>query len=67
MSEKEKFRQAAAECLLLAETTTDIRTKAKLVAMAQRWLDMAVDTGSERFSALLDDFNGRQMGPDRRK
>jgi hypothetical protein len=33
-SQNEEFRRAAAECLLLAATTTDPATKAKLISMA---------------------------------
>jgi hypothetical protein len=38
-----KRRELAARCLALAEQTSDLTVRAKLVAMAQKWLDLAND------------------------
>jgi len=42
MDEREQeYRLAAAECLEAANIITDQSTRAKLLAMAQRWFDLA--------------------------
>jgi hypothetical protein len=38
-----KRRELAARCLVLAEQTSDLTVRAKFVAMAQKWLDLAND------------------------
>jgi hypothetical protein len=38
-----KRRELAAQCLAFAEQTSDLNVRAKLVAMAQKWLDLAND------------------------
>jgi hypothetical protein len=38
-----KRREQAARCLALAEQTSDLNVRSKLVAMAQKWLDLAND------------------------
>jgi hypothetical protein len=54
------YRQAAAECLAIARSTTDPDTRFKLLTMAQRWFDMA--SGSHvNFDAIVRDFNDQQM------
>jgi hypothetical protein len=37
----DEFRKAAAECLQLARATSDPSTRVSLLAMAQKWLDLA--------------------------
>jgi hypothetical protein len=55
------FRASAAECLRLARVA-DPKMRAALLAMAQRWLDMADEPlAARRFRSLLEDFNRRQM------
>jgi hypothetical protein len=55
-------REAAAECLRLAQDTFDQQVRVSLLAMAQKWLEIAGDEfGSRRFKDIVDDFNDRQM------
>jgi hypothetical protein len=55
-------REAAAECLRLAQGASDPDARTALLAMAQKWLEFAGgEFGSRRFRELLDDFNARQM------
>jgi hypothetical protein len=57
-----EFRASAAECLLLATSVTDQRTRAALLAMAQRWLDLAEEPlGARRMDMALRGFNDAQM------
>jgi len=56
------YRQAAAECVAIARTTSDPDTRVKLLTMAQRWFNMA--NGSQiNFEAIVRGFNDRQMAP----
>ena len=56
------YRQAAAECVAIARTTSDPDTRVKLMTMAQRWFDMA--NGSQvNFDAILRGFNDQHMVP----
>jgi len=56
------FRASAAECLLLATSVTDQRTRTALLAMAQRWLDLAdAPLGASRLDVALQGFNDQQM------
>ena len=62
----DEYRKAASDCLALARGTIDAGTRASLLLMAQKWLDMANGTPSAGTSldAVLRDFNDRQMsGP----
>jgi hypothetical protein len=54
-----KRRELAAQCLAFAEQTSDLNVRAKLVAMAQKWLDLASDEfGSQKLDAQnLDAWN----------
>ena len=62
-----ELRRAAAECLDLARHTTDANTRAALLAMAQKWLELASDQfGSRRFHTLLAELNDQQMLDTRR-
>jgi hypothetical protein len=66
-----ELRRAAAECLDLARHTTDANTRAALLAMAQKWLELASDQfgdqfGSRRFHDLLAELNDQQMLDTRR-
>jgi hypothetical protein len=49
-----KRRELAAQCLAFADQTSDFNLRAKLVAMGQKWLDLAND---ERGSHELDAWN----------
>jgi len=56
------FRSSAAECLLLATSVADQRTRTALLAMAQRWLDLADEPlGARRLDTALQGFNDQQM------
>ena len=58
------YRSAAAACLRLARETTDQNTQAALLAMAQKWVEMAgQEFGQRRFHDALSDFNEQQMLP----
>ena len=41
MARAEKYRRYAAECLRIARTTQDPREKATLLAMADKWRELA--------------------------
>ena len=43
----EKYRRHAAECLRIARTTQDPREKATLLAMADKWRELADKAESE--------------------
>jgi hypothetical protein len=60
----DEFRNAASDCLYLARTTSDENTRAALVTMAQKWLELANGpTGQVGFEAAIQEFNMRQMEP----
>jgi hypothetical protein len=56
----EEFRRTAAECLTLAHATTDPRTRAALIDMAQRLYDRASRPPID-FDAIVRDFNDQKM------
>jgi hypothetical protein len=59
---EDHFRAMAAACLEIARQTTDSSARTTLLLMAQRWFELADGTfGDDRFNALIDDFNQRQM------
>jgi len=60
--QSDQFRKAAADCVRLARRTTDLRTRASLLVMAQRWYDMA-NGPSTNFDAVQRAFNEAQMAP----
>jgi hypothetical protein len=41
MLQADKYRECAAECVRLAMESADLRAKAVLTAMAERWRDLA--------------------------
>jgi len=55
-----EFRRTAAECLALAQTTTDPNTRAALIIMAQRLHDLATPPPID-FDAIVQGFNDQQM------
>lgn len=60
--DQEKYWKAAAECIELAQTTHDTGTRADLLTLAQKWLDVGTHRfPSDRFLALLEEFNERQL------
>jgi hypothetical protein len=56
----DEFRKAAADCVALARTTSDPRTRASLLTMAQKWYDMATGSATN-FNAIVREFNDEQM------
>ncbi|SEF15266.1 hypothetical protein SAMN05444161_9234 [Rhizobiales bacterium GAS191] len=41
MDKANEYRECAAQCIRLAKVTDDVRDKALLIAMAERWCDLA--------------------------
>jgi hypothetical protein len=58
----EELRGTAAQCLALARSTSDPRTRAALITMAQKLHEMTNDRPGE-FEAAQHEFNNRQMLP----
>ena len=57
-----KRRELAAQCFAFAEQTSDLNVRAKLVAMAQKWLDLANDEfGSHELDAWNKTFYHRAV------
>lgn len=56
----EELRGTAAQCLALAQSTSDPRTRAALITMAQKLHEMANDRPGE-FEAAQHEFNNGQM------
>ena len=59
-NQSEHFRRAAARCLTLARTTTDVVTRAELITMAQGLHDLANQPPID-FEAIVQAFNDGQM------
>jgi hypothetical protein len=61
MSEREdRFRQHAAECLLLARDTKDPAHRQALIHMAQRWAELA-GAAQQDLNTLLKEYNEQMM------
>ena len=60
--DREEYRRAAAECILLARTISDPDTKEALLIRAQEWLKLAYSEHEAEFGRLLAAFNEQQMG-----
>ena len=56
----EGLRDTAAQCVALAQSTTDPRTRAALITMAQKLYEMANDRPGQ-FEAAQHEFNNGQM------
>jgi hypothetical protein len=62
MHPQEQLRQASAECLDIARTTTDQNARARLLSLAERFMKLASGTPSDEvLGQLLDEFNDGQM------
>src|SRR5437868_3491485 len=59
--QEQRHRLAAAECLEMAARTSDHDTRVKLLAMAQKWLELAGVAPPQDLSAALTEFNDQQM------
>ncbi|SDR57682.1 hypothetical protein SAMN05444161_6682 [Rhizobiales bacterium GAS191] len=53
MDKANEYRECAAQCIRLARTADDLRDKALLIAMAERWCDLA---DRVTHSAILEDY-----------
>jgi hypothetical protein len=60
----EELRATAGQCLALAQSTTEPRTRTALLIMAQKLYDIASDRPGD-FEAAQREFNDRQMLPRR--
>jgi hypothetical protein len=56
----EEFRRTAAQCLALAQITTDLHTRAALTLIAQRLHDLATHRSPVDFDAMAQGFNEQQ-------
>jgi hypothetical protein len=62
MPDREACRRAAAECLEIANTTTDQDTRTRLTILAGDFLDMANGPRDDSaFRVLIDELNDFQM------
>jgi uncharacterized membrane protein YjjP (DUF1212 family) len=59
---KDELKETAAQCLGLAHSTTDARTRAALLTMAQKLYDRASKRADD-YEAAHREFNDRQMLP----
>ena len=59
---KDELKETAAQCLGLAHSTTDARTRAALLTMAQKLYDRASKRAND-YEAVQREFNDRQMLP----
>jgi hypothetical protein len=58
----DELRDTAAQCLALAQSTTEPQTRAALLIMAQKLNDMA-SSGPANFAMAQREFNNQQMFP----
>jgi len=62
MAGHNEFREAAAHCLEIAQTTTDRNARARLLLLAQKFIELAGGSSSDLVLAkLIDEFNDAQM------
>jgi hypothetical protein len=62
MAFQDEFKEAAASCLDIAQTTTDLNARARLLMLARKFMDLAHGSPSDQVLAtLLDEFNNAQM------
>jgi hypothetical protein len=59
---RDELKETAAQCLGLAHSTTDPRTRAALLTMAQKLYDRATKPAGD-YEAAQREFNDRQMLP----
>jgi hypothetical protein len=63
MSKRDEYRDAARECIRLAELATDPELRQILRQHAQEWLKLAYAEQDDRFRDALADFNESGMVP----
>ena len=62
MAFQDELREAAASCLDIAQTTTDLNARTRLLMLARKFMDLAHGSPSDQILAkLLDEFNNAQM------
>jgi hypothetical protein len=62
MAHPDEFREAAASCLDIAQTTTDQSARARLLMLAQKFNELASGSPSDQvLTRLIDEFNDAQM------
>jgi hypothetical protein len=62
MAIQNELREAAASCLDIAQTTTDPNARTRLLILAQKFVELAHGSSSDRvLRTLLDEFNDAQM------
>jgi uncharacterized protein with von Willebrand factor type A (vWA) domain len=61
-SRREQYREAARECIRIAEITSDSKLRKLLRQHAQEWLKLAYSDHSVEFDGLLSAFNDGQLG-----
>jgi hypothetical protein len=55
-------REFAGECLALAKQTQDLKIRASLLDMAQKWLELASERPDpHRYDSVLDTFKDQQL------
>jgi hypothetical protein len=47
MSDGDKYRGFAEECMRLADETKNLKVKARLLEMAQEWFNLAIEADAE--------------------
>ena len=60
-SRREQYREAARECIRIAEITSDLKLRKVLRQHAQEWLKLAYAEQDHRFRDVLADFNADQL------
>jgi hypothetical protein len=61
-ADRQAYRLAAAECLEVAQSTGEARTRERLTALASKFLALAGGPGgSAVFETVMDEFNKTQM------
>ena len=61
MDRPDDLRKVATECLALARTASDERTRISLLTMAQKLVELANAPAAQTFNTILQDFNDQQM------
>jgi hypothetical protein len=62
-SKREQYREAARECIRIAELTTDSKLRKVLRQHAQQWLKLAYSEQDDRFRDVLANFNAERLTP----
>jgi len=60
-SRREQYREAARECIRIAEMTSDLKLRNVLRQHAQEWLKLAYAEQDDRFRGVLADFNAERL------